>query len=32
MALKYLGSIFPKEGDRLKALYYLRRSFEIALQ
>lgn len=29
MALKNLGAIFGKEGDSLKALYYLRRSFEV---
>ena len=29
MALKNLGAIFGQEGDSLKALYYLRRSFEI---
>ena len=30
VALKNLGAIFGKEGDSLKALYYLRQSFEIA--
>ena len=29
VALKNLGAIFGKEGDSLKALYYLRQSFEI---
>jgi tetratricopeptide (TPR) repeat protein len=29
VALKNLGAIFGKDGDRLKALYFLRRSFEI---
>ncbi|MCX6673106.1 MAG: tetratricopeptide repeat protein [Methanothrix sp.] len=29
MALKNLDAIFGKEGDSLRALYYLRRSFEI---
>jgi len=29
VALKNLGAIFGKEGDGLRALYYLRRSFEI---
>ena len=32
IALKNLGAIFGKEGDSLKALYYLRRSFEIEPQ
>jgi len=29
VALKNLGAILGKEGDSLRALYYLRRSFEI---
>lgn len=29
MTLKNLGVIFNKEEDSLKALYYLRRSYEI---
>jgi Tfp pilus assembly protein PilF len=29
VALKNLGAIFSKEGDSLKALYYLRRSYQI---
>lgn len=29
VALKNLGAIFGGEGDSLKALYYLRKSFEI---
>ena len=29
MALKNLGAILGKEGDSLRALYYLRQSFEI---
>jgi tetratricopeptide (TPR) repeat protein len=29
VALKNLGAILGKEGDRLRALYYLRRSYEI---
>jgi tetratricopeptide (TPR) repeat protein len=32
VALKNLGAILGKEGDSLRALYYLRRSFEIDLQ
>ncbi|MFZ2471602.1 MAG: tetratricopeptide repeat protein [Methanothrix sp.] len=28
VALKNLGAILGKEGDSLRALYYLRRSFE----
>ena len=29
VALKNLGAILGQEGDSLRALYYLRRSFEI---
>jgi Flp pilus assembly protein TadD len=29
VALKNLGAILGKEGDSLRALYYLRRSYEI---
>ena len=29
VGLKNLGAILGKEGDSLRALYYLRRSFEI---
>jgi len=29
VALKNLGATFGKEGDNLKALYYLHRSYEI---
>jgi len=29
VVLKNLGAIFGQKGDSLKALYYLRRSFEI---
>jgi Flp pilus assembly protein TadD len=31
VALKNLGAILGKEGDSLRALYFLRRSFEIDL-
>ena len=32
VALKNLGAILGKEGDSLRALYYLRQSFEIDSQ